>query len=90
VALILIGFALNGANICLITLFQRVIPGEVRGKFFSLLTAVSLSGQPISYGLTGWFSDLVNPAGILLVCGVALLVCAGMIYRIVELREQYV
>jgi MFS family permease len=90
VALILIGFALNGANICLITLFQRVIPGEVRGKFFSLLTAVSLSAQPISYGLTGWFSDLVNPAGILLVCGVALLVCAGMIYRIVELREQYV
>lgn len=90
VALILIGFALNGANICLITMFQRVIPGEVRGKFFSMLTAVSLSAQPISYGLTGWFSDLVNPSAILLVCGVALLVCAGMIYRIAELRNQYV
>jgi MFS family permease len=90
VALVLIGFALNSANICLITMFQRVIPGEVRGKFFSMLTAVSLSAQPISYGLTGWFSDLINPAGILLICGVALLVCAGMIYRIVELREQFI
>ena len=90
VALVLIGFALNSANICLITMFQRVIPGEVRGKFFSMLTAVSLSAQPISYGLTGWFSDLINPAGILLICGVALLVCAGMIYRITELREQFV
>lgn len=90
VALVLIGFALNSANICLITMFQRVIPGEVRGKFFSMLTAVSLSAQPISYGLTGWFSDLINPAGILLICGIALLVCAGMIYRIVELREQFV
>lgn len=90
VALVLIGFALNSANICLITMFQRVIPGEVRGKFFSMLTAVSLSAQPISYGLTGWLSDLINPAGILLICGVALLVCAGMIYRIVELREQFI
>ena len=89
VALVLVGFALNGTNICLITMFQKVIPGEVRGKFFSLLTAVSLSAQPISYGLTGWLSDLVKPSVILLVCGVALLLCAGLIYRITELREQY-
>jgi MFS transporter, DHA3 family, macrolide efflux protein len=90
VALVLVGFALNGTNICLITMFQRVIPGETRGKFFSLLTAVSLSAQPIAFGVTGWLSDLVNPAAILLVCGVALLLCAGLIYRITELREQYV
>lgn len=89
VALILVGFALNGTNICLITMFQKVIPGEVRGKFFSLLTAVSFSAQPISYGLTGWLSDLVEPSVILLACGVALLLCAGFIYRITELREQY-
>ena len=90
VALILIGFALNGANICLITMFQRVIPGEVRGKFFSMLTAVSLSAQPLAFGVTGWFADLVNPAGILLFCGITLLGCALFIYRIAELREQSV
>lgn len=90
VALILVGLALNGTNICLIALFQRVIPGETRGKFFSMLTAVSLSAQPIAFGVTGWLSDLVDPAAILLVCGVALLLCAGLIYRITELREQYV
>jgi len=89
-ALVLVGFALNATNICLITMFQRVIPGEVRGKFFSLLTAVSLSAQPIAFGLTGWLSDLVEPAGIMLVCGLCLLLCAGLIYRITELREQYV
>jgi MFS family permease len=90
VALILIGFALNSTNICLITMFQQVIPGEVRGKFFSLLTAVSLSAQPISYGLTGWFSDLLHPSGILLVCGIALLGCTVMLFRITELRAHYV
>ena len=90
VALVLVGFALNGVNICLITLFQRVIPGEVRGKFFSLLTAVALSAQPIAYGLIGWFADLVDPAGIFQVCGIALFLCAGLMYRISELREQYV
>ncbi len=89
-ALVLIGFALNGTNICLITMFQRVIPGEVRGKFFSMLTALSLSAQPLSYGLTGWLSDLVRPAGIMLACGIALLFSALVIYRITELREQYV
>ncbi len=90
VALMLIGFALNGTNICLITLFQRLIPAETRGKFFSLLTAVSLSAQPIAYGLTGWISDLVKPAGILVFCGFALLGCTLLIYRIAELREQSV
>lgn len=89
-ALLLIGCALNGVNICLITLFQRVVPEEVRGKFFSLLTAVSLSAQPISFGLTGWLSDLVSPAAILLACGLALGACAAFVYRINELREQYV
>lgn len=89
-ALALVGFALNGTNICLITLFQRLIPGEVRGKFFSLLTAVSLSAQPLAFGVTGWLADLVNPAGILLFCGIALFLCAGLIYRITELRQQYV
>ncbi len=90
VALVLVGFALNGVNICLITLFQRAIPGEVRGKFFSLLTAVSLSAQPIAFGLTGWLSDLVDPTAIFMVCGIGLFLCAGLMYRITELREQYV
>lgn len=90
VALLLIGCALNGTNICLITLFQRLIPAETRGKFFSLLTAVSLSAQPIAYGITGWISDLVKPAGILVFCGLALLGCALFVYRIAELREQSV
>lgn len=90
VALVLIGAALNGANICLIAMFQRVIPGEVSGKFFSLLTAVSLSAQPVSFGVTGWLSDLVDPVAIMFSCGVALLFCTGLIYRVTELREQYV
>jgi hypothetical protein len=90
VALTLVGLALNGANICIIAMFQRVIPAGVRGKFFSLTTAVSLSAQPLSFGITGWLSDLVNPAAILLVSGAALLLCTGLIYRITELREQYV
>lgn len=90
VALAIVGLALNGANICLVAMFQRLIPGEVRGKFFSLLTAVSLSAQPLSFGITGWLSDLVDPVAILLSCGAALLMCSFLIYRIDELREQYV
>lgn len=88
-ALILIGFALNGVNICLITLFQRLVPGEVRGKFFSMLTAVSLSAQPVSFGLTGWLSDLISPTTILFVCGLAIWGSALFVGRVSELRQQY-
>lgn len=89
-ALMLTGFALNAVNICLITLFQRMVPGEVRGKFFSLLTAVSLSAQPLSFGLTGWLTDLVSPTAILMACGLALLSCTAFVARIGELRNHYV
>ncbi|OFZ02391.1 MAG: hypothetical protein A2X97_12640 [Bdellovibrionales bacterium GWA1_52_35] len=83
--LALIGFSLNFVNICLLGLFQRVVPTDVRGKFFSFLTAISLSSQPISYGLTGWLADTIKPELILLVCGVAIIMIALWLLRVKEL-----
>ncbi|MCK9515525.1 MAG: MFS transporter [Ottowia sp.] len=90
IALALTGLALSMVNICLISFLQRVVPPQVQGKFFSLLTAVSLSSQPLAYGLTGWLSDAISPRTLITVSGVALALCAFMIHRIRELRIQHV
>lgn len=90
VGLLLIGLGLNGINICLITLFQRLIPESALGKFFSLLMALSLSAQPLAFGFTGWLSDHVDPATLLLACAAAMFACAIYSVQARALREQAV
>jgi len=76
-ALALTGLALSAVNISLISFLQRVVPPQVQGKFFSLLTAVSLSSQPLAYGLTGWLSDAMSPTTLIMGSGAALGLCAA-------------
>lgn len=89
VLLVFTGFALSLVNISLISLLQSVVPREVQGRFFSLLTAASLSTQPISYGLAGWLADVTGPSLLIILCGCALCVGALMMYRIEDLRSHY-
>lgn len=81
-----IGIFLNISNISLMALFQRIVPNEVRGKVFGLLTSASVSSQPISYGLMGLLTSLIHPSGILLICSVALTLTAFSFLAIKELK----
>ena len=90
VALLLVGLALNGVNICLITLFQRLVPAHALGQFFSLLMALALSSQPLSFGVTGWLTDQLTPNTVLLGSAVALLLCAVYVFSVPALRQQRV
>lgn len=90
VALLLVGLALNGVNICLITLFQRLVPAHALGQFFSLLMALALSSQPLSFGVTGWLTDQLAPTTVLLGSAAALLLCAVYVFSVPALRQQRV
>ena len=70
--LLLVGVALNVVNINLISLYQELIPDALRGKVFGLLTALSLSLQPIAYGVMGALVDLLPPQGIFLASGLVI------------------
>lgn len=82
-----IGVFLNVSNIALMALFQKIVPNEVRGKVFGLLTSASVSSQPISYGVMGLLTDLVAPGTILLFCAVALTLTAFRFLTIKELKQ---
>ncbi len=83
----LIGMMINLSNIALMALFQKVVPNEVRGKVFGLLTSASVSAQPISYGIMGLITDLVVPSQILLFCSIALILTAFSFLTIKELKN---
>ncbi len=69
---LLAGLSLSVVNIKLIVLYQRLLPVESRGKVMAVVTALALSTQPVSYGLTGYVLDLVEPLRLMLICGAAI------------------
>lgn len=69
----LIGVFQTLFNINVITLLQLAIPGEMRGKIFSLISAVSFSLLPVSYGFFGFLSSYVPTAHIFITTSMALI-----------------
>lgn len=69
--IIALGICLGFVNVTIVTLIQRAVPTEIRGRVFGLLTTLMGGLVPISQGLTGVVADAVNqnsPA-IFLWCG---------------------
>lgn len=83
-----VGISLNISNISLMALFQKIVPNEVRGKVFGLLTSASVSSQPISYGIMGVITSLLAPSTILLFCSLALTATALSFLLIKELKTE--
>jgi MFS family permease len=78
--LILSGFGLNVTNICLITIYQKVLDNENRGKVFGIVTAASLSLQPISYGIIGYMTEVVDPFIIFALSGVVIMITSVFMF----------
>jgi len=87
IGLFLVGVALNVVNINLISLYQQLIPDALRGKVFGLLTALSLSLQPIAYGVMGALVDLLPSQGIFLASGLVIATNGLTLLRLPELRR---
>ena len=84
--LLVIGFCVNFANIVLVSLYQRVLPNEVLGRIMAFMTAISLSLQPVSYGVTGALAEFAGLDRLLLFSGLLIMGNALTILRIRELR----
>ncbi|HBE88940.1 MAG TPA: antiporter [Elusimicrobia bacterium] len=71
--LFVIGAALGLGNAVVLTLFQRTVPEEMKGRFFSVLTTVSYAVLPLTFMLNGLlaesrsvgFSILLNACAVL-------------------------
>lgn len=77
-----IGAALGVGNAVVLTLFQRTVPEEMKGRFFSVLTTVSYAVLPLTFMLNGLlaesrsvgFSILVNACAVLALSALVLVI----------------
>jgi len=85
--LVAVGIGLSIVNITLITLFQKLLDDSTRGKIMALISALALSLQPIAYGLMGFITDALAPAGALLASGAVILLVTLYISTLRALKE---
>jgi MFS transporter, DHA3 family, macrolide efflux protein len=71
-----LGIFLGFVNVTTITLIQKAVPTEIRGRVFGLLTTLMGGLVPIAQGLTGVVADAVdqNTPAILIFCGGATMI----------------
>lgn len=88
IVMFIIGFTLNLFNITLLSLYQIRLPGASLGKIMSLIIAVSLSLQPISYGVMGAVMNYIGAFHVYIISGVIILVSAVGVFRLKELNSE--
>lgn len=82
VALFFAGMSLGVNNVKFITLFQKVVAEEIKGRFFAAMQAIIGFSFPIAYLVFGYLGDILSPERLCLVQGVGILVVAVWFYRL--------
>ncbi len=81
-ALFLAGMSLGINNVKFITLFQRVVADEIKGRFFAAMQAIIGFSFPIAYLVFGYLSDVLSPDRVCLVQGLGILAVSAWFYRL--------
>jgi len=84
----IIGVVLNGFNIILISIYQKRLPQKSQGKIMALVTAISISLQPISYGVMGVFIEWFDLHNVLYISGIFIIVSALGILKVKKLNQN--
>lgn len=59
-SLTLLGGALSLGNVVILADFQNKVPDEFKGRFFSLITAVSFAIMPLSFAVNGFLAEKIS------------------------------
>ena len=81
-ALFLAGMSLGINNVKFITLFQRVVADEIKGRFFAAMQAIIGFSFPVAYLVFGYLSDILSPDRVCLVQGLGILAVSAWFYRL--------
>ncbi|HAE37348.1 MAG TPA: hypothetical protein DCG57_01780 [Candidatus Riflebacteria bacterium] len=81
-ALMLAGASLGITNVKFVTLFQRVVPGPVKGRFFATMQAIIGFSFPVAYMVFGYLGDLMSPSRVCLVQATGILLVAMWFYHL--------
>ena len=83
--LFLLGGCFTSVNVAVLTLFQRSVAPEFKGRFFSLVETLSSAFFPLALGAAGWFSDRWGVPMTYAVCAAGILILTVRFARIPNL-----
>jgi len=84
----IIGATLSAFNIILISIYQTKLPQENLGKIMAFIVAISLSLQPVSYGVMGVAIEWIGVVGVLTISGIVILLGSYGVYNLKKLDEE--
>ncbi len=87
-ALFFAGMSLGINNVKFITLFQRVVADEIKGRFFAAMQAIIGFSFPIAYLVFGYLGDLLSPDRVCLVQGIGILAVSAWFYRLSDREPE--
>lgn len=83
----IIGITLNAFNIILTSIYQIKLPQENLGKIMAFIIAISLSLQPISYGVMGVLIEYSSVMVVLIASGGTIMLASFGVYRLKKLNN---
>lgn len=81
-ALMLAGASLGINNVKFVTLFQRVVPDQVKGRFFAAMQAIIGFSFPVAYLAFGYLGDLMSPDRVCLIQAAGIILVAAWFYHL--------
>ena len=82
IALFMAGMSLGINNVKFITLFQKVVADEIKGRFFAAMQAIIGFSFPIAYLVFGYLGDVVSPNKVCIIQGIGILAVAAWFYHL--------
>lgn len=80
--LFLLGGCFTGVNVAVLTLFQRAVAPEMKGRFFALVEVICYALFPIALAATGALADAIGVPGCYAICGIGTLALTVRFARI--------
>lgn len=81
-ALMVAGASLGITNVKFVTLFQKVVPEEVKGRFFAAMQAIIGFSFPVAFLIFGYLGDLMTPDRVCLVQSAGIILVAIWFYQL--------
>ncbi len=88
IALFFAGMSLGVNNVKFITLFQKVVPDEIKGRFFAAMQAIIGFSFPVAYLVFGYLGDLLSPDRVCLLQGAGILAVSAWFYHLSDREAE--
>jgi predicted MFS family arabinose efflux permease len=87
IGLFLLGSCFTSVNVAVLSLFQRTVAVEMKGRFFAFVEVLSFALFPISLAAAGTLSDKIGVEKCFLICGLGIAAIVSVLMMKKDLRE---